>query len=301
MRRNPLDPDAHARDPHPTALARGRDDRRGVHTTPDKLTAIWYAMMKASHSPPGEDDTGVLFLLDTQGLEAHPDFDAEIERKHTYLRDLAWLVTGEFELDPENLQDHDRLADLIRGDLEDYETEHQVDVGNSVLSTIYFGPMGRGVGNQRILGALLEMAEGGDADEIIEVLKKYYKSNDLEDLPLEWFAYAMQQWRYFVPVGFDRVVRVEIVRPWNDYLYDETDHDALNEAESSGLPFFMLDDVYSGLDEGDFETATVYERKPRPGARLEWHGTNVARARAAFPQLASKIENVWKTPFVAVT
>jgi len=299
MRRNPLDPNAHARDPHPTALVRGRDDRRGVHTTPDKLTAIWYAMTKAAHSPPGKNDTGVLLLLDTQGLEAHPDFDAEVERKHTYLRDLAWLVGGEFELDPESDRDQSRLIDFIQGDLEDSEIEHRVDEGDSVLSTIYHGPMGRGEGNQRILGALLELAEGGDADEIIEVLTKYYKSNDLEDLPLTWFAFAMQQWRYFVPIGLDRVVRVEIVRPWDDYLYDDLDAPGL---KPSGLPMFSLEDFYAGtVDESDFETRVVYEKKPRPGARLEWHGTNIERARAAFPRLSSKIINPWKIPFIAVS
>lgn len=300
-RRNPLDPDAHARDPHPTALARGRDDRRGVHTTPDKLTAIWYAMVKASHSPLADYDTGVLLQLDTQGLEAHPDFDAEVERKHTYLRDLAWLVAGEFELDPESLRDHERLIGLIEGDREDYGSEHLVEEGDSVLGTFYRTALGRGEGNQRILGALLELAEGNDAGEIIEVLTKYYKSNDLDDLPLKWFAYAMQQWRYFVPIGFDRVVRVEIVRPWNDYLYDdELSPEQLEEAETSGLPFYTLSDTYD-IDASHFETGAVYEKKPRPSARLEWHGTNLSRARTAFPRLASKIINPWNTPFIAVT
>lgn len=303
MRRNPLDPDAHARDPHPTALARGRDDRRGVHTTPDKLTAIWYAMVKASHSPLADNDTGVLLQLDCQGLEAHPDFDAEVERKHTYLRDLAYLVGGEFELDPDSERDHERLISLIEGDLEDFAPEHLTQEGDSVLSTFYYSALGRGEGNQRVLGALLEMAEGSsyDAGEIIETLTKYYKSGDREDLPLTWFAYAMQQWRYFVPIGFDRVVRVEVVQPWNDYLYDEElSPEQLEEAEASGLPFFVLSDTYD-MDASYFETVTVYAKKSRPGARLEWHGTNLSRARAAFPRLASKIVNPWNTPFIAVT
>jgi hypothetical protein len=255
------------------------------------------ARTAATRRAVGRFNTGVLLLLDTQGLEAHPDHDAVLERKHTYLRDLAWLVAGEFELDPEVLQDHDRLIGLIEGDLEDILTEHYIEAGDGVLGTIYHGPMGRGEGNQRILGALLELAEDGGADEIIEVLTKYYKSNDRDDLPLEWFAYAMQQWRYFVPIGCDRLVRVEIVRPWDDYLHEDLAE--MSSDDRTGLPMFDLQSVYDGIDEGDFETQVVYEKKPRPGARLEWHGTDLSRARSAFPRVAGKIVNPWKHGFIA--
>jgi hypothetical protein len=308
-RRNPLDPDAHARDPHPTALVgpRGalrKDDRRGVHTTPNKLNAIWYAMSKAAREGvgPQDDNTGVLFLLDCAGLAAHPDWYAVVLRDDMMeFEHLAYIIT-EFDLTASD-RDLDRFVDFIQHEADDMADSESADVsdeirpGENVLSVLYHNVLRRsGYGSHvNVIQALVDIAER-DPEGVYEAIKKYSKSRNVEDLPLEWFAEAMQQWRYFTPIGLSRLVRAEIVKPFHAVLEDEEDA-AAGEARY-GLQVFSWEEA-DQLDDGDFETQVVYEQSQLglAKARLEWHGTDLTRARQIFPRIADKLVNPWGEPF----
>jgi hypothetical protein len=306
-RRNPLDPDAHARDTHPTALvgpggALRKDDRRGVHTTPEKLVAIWYGMGKAAREGfgPQNDNTGVLFLLDCAGLPAHPDYDAVVLREDMpmFFEHLAYIIT-EFDLEADSSRDMDRWVDFIQSEVDQMQEDPEAEMwsGERVLNAIFYS-LGRGGYREHVLVAstLVDIAER-DPETVYEAVKKFGKTNNVEDLPLEWFAEALQQWRYFVPIGLSRLVRAEIVKPFHAVLEEDDDAVAI-EKRHPGLRVFTLDEA-DQLDADDFETKVVYEQRKLglSKARLEWHGTDLVRARQIFPRIADRLVNPWGEPF----
>jgi hypothetical protein len=223
-----------------------------------------------------------------------------------------------------------------------------------VLHEVFFGAMRRGRGRE--LEAVLSTF-GDHVDVAQDALARFDRSRDVEDLPLWLFAEAIQQWRYFDPIGLDRLLKVEIIRPFWEVFVERAGEEADDHrwtagyATSLGLPYFDVEWAHE-IQDLHFETATAYKKPCRERQsrflqkqlahlradpsnielardagvqathegsevqgrclmqaqneaqvrlaieqRLEWHGTDISRARQAFPSLARRIVNPWGRGF----
>jgi hypothetical protein len=300
-RHNPLRPEAHADDPAPTALAGPTglprpDDRRGVHLTTNFDRAVWYAMTKACNTRVRglTNNTGIVFEFDVKGLDPQPDFDAEVERSHSGLGDSAYIVAREFELEPGNRRDRERLRNWLEREAEQFGDFEDRDTGSPLTTIAEASGAGRFT---NIFAALAELAavDDGKADEIIEELHKHYLDKK-HQLPLYWFAHAVQQWRFFEPIDDDRLVESTVIKPFVDEWYNDYEdipQPGPGESNDDVLDGFTIDDA----DNLQLTTLVVWKRagKPRPRETM-FHGTDLWRARQIFPRLAKYFESPW--PFM---
>jgi len=299
-KRNPLRPEAHADDPAPTALVGptglpGADDRRGVHLTTNFDRAVWYAMTKACNTRVrGKliNNTGIVFEIDVTGLTPEPDFDAEVERAHSMLGDSAYIVAREFELEPGNRRDRDRLRSWLDREAEQFGDFGDMDVGNPLRAIAEASGMGA---RTNVFAALAELAhDDNKADEIIEELRKKYLDRSYQ-LPLYWFAHAVQQWRFFVPVDDDRLVEATVIKPFVDQWYDDYEdipEPGPGESNDDVIDGFTIDDA----DNLQLTTLVVWKRPGKRPRNTMFHGTDLWRARQIFPRLAKYFESPW--PFM---
>lgn len=276
--RNPLSPTAHLCESAPCALTRPvgglpLDDRAGVHVTDDWGLALRYAAFKASRS----GSVAVILTYAMQGLKLEPDFDAQVDQKHT-AREAAWYIE-EFDIlkDPEN-PDYDRLADVLQSAAEargeDVAAEGPPWSVEAELIRLSRTPL------EQVLSDHLR----GDEAEAARALAAVAE----DKAPLDYHAEAIHQWRTFSEVGDERLVKVEVVRPFYDEVSDEDYPDEEPENEPQRLYLEDLDDIPSAV-----ETKTLFVRHPPRGARLYYHGTDLARAEQILADAGVELHNPW--------
>jgi len=291
-RRNDLDPRAWDREPYPAGRSPKRQLKIGVHTTPDFDLAMLYGIQKASAQgeiAKGDPNCAVVFRLDTTGLSAKHDIDA--------LHAVEWDAPGVVEVLKDKtvrkaVQSGDGLAaaEAIRDAVEMWES--QSEASRSWQATVWAdiaGDTGR-----RLLATL---AEDVDEANLLGVLRDFYKHGEL---PLSLWAEAVQQFRYLVPIGITRVLTITAVRPVEDEMLNPNELEDTDDDPAQ--PQRMFDeDVWAGSYTPDLVElwANPHPRRVQRDLergwqrREEFHGTDLVRARQAFPALREVLVSPW--------
>lgn len=260
-RHNPLLPDAYSRETQPCSLIKPIgcgmpfDDRSGVHVTDDWGLALRYAAFKAARS----GSIAVILTYDMHGLKLEPDFDAMVEREYTGIGELSYYVE-EFDIlyDPEN-PDFLRLANILDdccgGDQESDGPPWSVQ---SELHRLSKTPIE------------LVVADHLRGNEAYTALQAFVTGK----LPLEYFAESIHQWRTFEEVGDERLVRVEVVKPFYDTV-DLRDEDQDEDECPMRLTPEDLDYIPGAVEK------EVLLKQPghRYNAKDYYHGTDLIRAK----------------------
>jgi hypothetical protein len=271
---NPLSPLAHACESAPCALARPvgglpLDDRAGVHVTDDWGLALRYAAFKASRS----ESVAVVLTYDMKGLKLESDFDAKVDQEHTMLESAWYLREFDILSDPEN-PDYDRLADVLDDGDSDSDDEGPPWSVEHELIKQSKTPI------RRVIAEHLREGGAEAARALAAVVE--------DKAPLDYHAEAIHQWRTFSEVGDDRLLKVEVVKPFNGEVSDEVD----DEVDSDACPAtFTLDDL-DGIADA-METKTLYSRKPPRGAVVYYHGTDLTRAQEILRDAGIELVNPW--------
>jgi hypothetical protein len=303
-RRNPLDPYAFDTDPHPHLLGLDRcisptarrEAHLGVYTSTSALIAISYAISKASKTMLDEEpNCGVLFTLDTAGLDRLHDVDARIEAEAVgdVLKEILKESRGRKRGDPTvsdaiDTGDADAVFDLVDRYAEEFEGVWY-DYPPSSWSEAVHRELG--VGSSRIPYQLREL----EPERLLRVLRTF---RDEGAVPLGLVAEAIEQYRYMVTIGIERVLEVSAIRP---IVQDLDAAEEYYEDDPDAPQLFTLTQV----SEGDYyPDQIVLWKNPRPiprqrdielglKRRVEYHGTDLSRARRAFPELRKHLKSPW--------
>lgn len=288
-RNNPLDPYAFDTEQRPFSAPRRpitRAEQVGVHVTSDFDRACVYAMQRAHLQG---DSIGIIFVLDMAGLEALPDVDAVIQSEtHDYAAgDVLSEVESLEELrdDNEDATPVDAIREAIGEMLEAQEFDGEMPPDtwlDGAYAALDAGDQAR----------LFQVLSGLDNDTLLSVMQFAVEQHNF---PLEVWAAVVQQWRFMVQVGADRLVEVLAVRPVRHDLWGRGPDDPdLNEQEypddDPGAP-----QIFTDIDFADErwtpDTVTLWSsgRKPREAM---YHGTDLTRARRAFPEL--QLDSPWE-------
>lgn len=238
-------------------------DYEGVHTTSNRLIAAAYAMGSWSQVRATDpNDYPIIITLDVAGLEAHPDVDAML-RGGEAVADLL----------PEYRRmagDGWTLADFV--DDEDYR-EADAQLGEPPAAFIF-----EEVGFQ--LPAAIQSYADRSGEDGDDVLQRFLSTGQL---PPEVLTELVEQKRYLVDFGLDRIVRIEAVKPWWDQVLLSFEDEEVPEHEARGYYVFTLDEwPFSNVG----ETMTVYENRDLASrATEEYHGTVSSTVQQAFPGL----------------
>lgn len=287
--RNPLDPQAWLTEEHRFDIAgETADTRLGVHTTTHWETAVGYAVHKASQEgelPGGEPNCGIILTLDMSGLERLWEADAQIESEHedVVLDDMR--ENSEIMIALEE-GDEDRLAEAIRDYVEqtsDYDGGYETEGDQETWFSEFWSQHVREAGPWRIVPTLETLAEE-DPHDLLHILRL---SLEQDGFPLDLWADAISQWRYMAFVGYDRLLAVDVVHPVApDLVWDE--EEMVQEGE--GPVVTTMDWLELGSERLWKREVTSAEARKM---RVEFHGTDVKRARLAFPELEDVIRCPW--------
>jgi NUDIX domain len=276
MTANPLDPYAYDRERDPFIIqgqATSREQHLGVHTADTVEAAATYAVQRAMI----DGTLGVILHLDVTGLEPLPDRDAIMKADS----DPSWLfdevdglhdavVAGDEELSEELLQGQLDVSDyyVSEGAPPTEWTEGAV----AALTEEH---------DNALLGVLLDL-------EPAELLAALQMLAEARSFPAVVWMRVVGQQRYMTPFGLDRVVQIDAVRPIRDELWTWDEMQATGDdypPDDPDQPELFSDSLFA---DGQWmpQTVTLW-RNPdaRPGAQVEYHGTDLRRARYAFPEL----------------
>jgi hypothetical protein len=278
-RRNPLDPYAFDTESRPFTIpgrVAKRDEHTGVHTTSTPEQAAAYAVQRAMIQG---DTVAIVFELDVDGLEPLPDVDAAIQSQfeRDMLNDIKSMLDG-----------HDE--DEWVGELEDALMFSDGDGDGFPPDTWVMGAMQWIERNQNSAAYAILRDMG---DDVVEFLKDAFENG----LPPIFWADVVDQRRFMVPIGLDRVTRILALRPIRNALWGEGNIEGEDEAERMGdYPednpeepvIFTREDFYNDQFMPDY--IEIYTSGTRP-TNAQYHGTDLTRARKAFPELG--LENPW--------
>jgi NUDIX domain-containing protein len=284
MTANPLDPYAYDREGDPFIIqgqATSREQHLGVHTAETIEAAATYAVQRAMI----DGTLGIIFHLDVTGLDPLPDRDAIMKADS----DPSWLFDA-----------GDELAEAVEaGDEELVEEllQDQAD-GSEWLSSEGGAPTDWTEGAVDALteahdNALMGVLIGLEPGELLAALQMLAARRAL---PARVWMEVMGQQRYMSAFGLDRVVQIDAIRPIRDELW------TWEERQESGDDYPPDDpdqpELFADMSfaDGQWMPQTVaLWRNPdaRPGAQVEYHGTDIVRARSAFPELAEVLANPW--------
>ena len=279
MRRNPLDPYAFDNEARPFFVqgrATSRDAHVGVHTATEELQAAVYAVQRAML----DGTVAVIFHLDVSGLTPLPDRDAMIEGE-TSIYDTIFHDDAVREAYEE--RDEDALIEALDEARNYYEAESEAPPTEWVEAANAEYDRGK---QYRFFAALLSLS----GDDLFAALDALSERGALRaDIAM---AIAAQQ-RYMTQIGLDRVVQIDIMRPIRPKFWDYGDRSETGEdypPDDDSLPqIFTDEDAFESSLMPD--VVTVYVAPAGRKARIEYHGTDLARARAAFPELAQVLVN----------
>lgn len=300
-RRNPLDPYAYDTEDYPFVTkqrAPVREEQLGVHTTPELPVAILYAVQRASFDitpldPDDEPNCGVVFSLDTTGLEPLPDVDAAIAASQNRVA-----------LD-EMLDDPGISQALYAGNAEElaeYVDEYVDIYGDAYDDTgwppdTYLEAAWREIEDRHARGLLYLLRDLVPEDLLRDL--EYAREHD--NVPMELWMEVVQQRRYMSVIGLDRLQAVHLVRPvrwklWGNEADDEVqgfDESPDYAPENPDEPqiFAYPEDFLAG-DIAEPDMVEVFSQ-PTRGHVIEFHGTDLTRALSAFPELADVLRSPW--------
>jgi hypothetical protein len=276
---NPLKPGAYKTE---TDRRVGRTDvpedaYYGVHLTDDELMALRYAAAKATGG-----NVPVILTVETQGLEALPDVDAPVAQESYGDRVEDALTSLEDEI-RDAIESGDRWAtgDLVEEAfaVEWPEEAPQLEGGASWDDAVADTMEARQ--GERIAYALMNVASD-DLDAFSDLFETAVAGNPL---PLEFWARAINQWKFDNEIGPDRLLAVSITPSVYAELWDE-DEQGPKPAEIDGQVVFSFQEA----EEGDWapEISEVWSAGLE-GSRPMYHGTDWSRAAAAFPEVFGRL------------
>jgi 8-oxo-dGTP pyrophosphatase MutT (NUDIX family) len=283
MKANPLDPYAYDAEPDPFIIqgeATSREQHLGVHTASTEGGAAVYAVQRAMI----DGTLGIILHLDVTGLDPLPDRDAILQAAQD---DPSWIF-DEYEglVEAVEAGDAEGAAEILNE-----MSPEWVDSDRDRPDAWTEGAIGALVDDQSnaVYGALTSL----DDDELLAALQMLVER---KTLPAKVWMEIVGQQRYMTPFGLDRVVQIDAVRPIRNELWsweeseefdsewppNDPDHPEIFNIEAFGDEQWMP------------ETVTLW-RNPDAGAaaQVEHHGTDIARARSAFPELAEVLVNPW--------
>lgn len=297
--RNPLDPDAWRTERHRFDLpGETAAQRLGVHTTSSFDIALAYAVHKASQEGNLADDEpncGLVFELEMAELEPLPEADADAaatlddlvaDDLREYLsRHLGYdmAVEGRALDDPALIAE---VAQAVRswaqGDFSGGGDEETPTTWWKAFQTDVVGQHD----TSKIVQVLADLAED-DPPRLTQEIAHLIRT---KHLLRELWAAGLQQWRYFDPVYLDRVRAIYAVHPVEPELLSEDDED--EDSEPADGP------TRHSLDWLEPHTVRLWQNRqlslfPAADSRVEYHGTDVSRARLAFPELGDSLRCPW--------
>jgi len=283
MARNPLDPDAWLREEHRFDMpGEGADIRLGVHATTNFNAALAYAVHKASQQgdlPGGEPNCGIILVLDMFGLERLPEADAVIALKHQD------VVIGEIEKDRGIAREMDSVHGLAEAVLDFIEMQRDFLEPEEVIDREdWFEAFWRehvfDLSPWIILNPLERIAED-DPERLFSIIRSAIENREF---PIDMWAEAIEQWRFMEPVGFDRLVSVHAVHPVEPDMVDDPYYE--DEDEEGPIVFDMM-------DVGAPYVKLLWSSGEGMPVNAMYHGTDVYRARKAFPEIEELIDCPW--------
>lgn len=233
------------------------EDYQGVHTTGSPEIAGVYAMGAWQEARKFDSDAyPVIVTLDVSGLRALPDVDA-IARAASLLED--GFIRGGFE--DMDLQD---AYDMWEVEYESIRTG--ADINDAVMEVVQYsgGPMG--------------------AFEDDEAWRRWVETGDYTD---EEASRLVDQRRYMEDFDWDRVVKVDAMRPWwpvlTEDVYDDASEEQSEKIEEAGWKEVTVEDVFDLSGILDLKTIARGEGKDRD---VQFHGTSSWYLARAFPELS---------------
>lgn len=281
-KRNPLEPGAATGDPTPhriwTSMRVRPEHYLGVHTTPNERLAAIYAYNKALAT---RDSIAIILELDVAGLEALPDADAIQQfgdRRGSELFDDDAIVTAYEARDEE----------ALLGALQAYHD--MIEAPQAYPPTEYNEALGVYTEGEQAFRVCDVLEGAADPIAVLDYIR------DEGALPLEMIAEALEQWRFLQPIGLDRLLRVRALRPVRPELWGEHEDDPgpweqpYPDDDPDQPQIFTIEDS-SG--EGALPDEIVIWDSGRRVDEPHYHGTDITRARAAFPEIADELVNPW--------
>lgn len=294
--KNPLDPSAWKTERHrfdvPGETSKGR---LGVHTTPSFDLAVAYAVHKASQEgnlANDEPNCGIVLELDMNKLTPWAEGDASIAAKDQdiVIGELKQVLKGLDVSRPENA--HKVVSAVYKWSEECAWEREPTELSGGWWGAYWEEVVGLHDLN-KLISFLGDLAEG-DPRRLIKVLREMKKT---ESFPLDLWAESIRQYRYMVPISLGRLLSVHAVRPVNPDIIDTDDEDF--ECEEEGPQCFYLDDITNlnpdsvKIWDKSQEKQKSFWPKKRSG-RVEFHGTDIWRARRAFPEIEEYIVSPWE-------
>ena len=249
----------------------------GFHTASEKDTTYAYAQIKVVHQDidhePGEslrdivlEDYPIVIALDMSGMKAKTDYDA-VETVRPMLVDVAKQVVAEGDTPIDELADYVEVGGY-HGDRESPREAYQwlFEYGSSVVL--------------EPASSLLSFVEDhAHPNAFIRALAD-------GSLPDESLAEIAGQFRYTDNVPTSRVVEAWYVQPWWPKVlevHDDRQMERASHLEALNWSVIADEDVFNHML--DAKEASVYSRKAKPGARIEYHGTSYRNLIKAAPDI----------------
>lgn len=280
--KNPLDPLAAYREPRPFVVQgiTTRADNEGVHTALTPERAAIYAVQRAMLA----ESLAVVFCLDVSGLTPLSDVDARLEAKQ---HDPTWVLDEHEVQEAFENQDADALADAFTN-LRDFAEYESADGGHLT----YWTEAAIEMVDREKRDALLQGLLGLDPDTLLRAMTEL---REYRTLPFTVWVAVVGQQRYLTPIGLDRVVRITALRPLRNQLWSPEEREETGKDYPPDDPnqpqIFSDEDFFENMAVALPDQIVLWEQPARPGARLEYHGTDLTRAQAAFPEL--HLTNPW--------
>ena len=283
---NPLDPRAWLTEKHRFDMpGETAGERLGVHTTNSFDVAVAYAVHKASQEgdlEDGEPNCGVVLTLDMSGLRPMAEADAKVAARfeEVILDELSSLLA---DID---FCEHEGIQEAAHRVFQYTESLEQVNelVPETWWDCYWIDVIG--MPDLDKMWSLLHRLAEDDPERLSDVLCAALASGGF---PPELWAESINQFRYMVPVGEARLLAIHVVRPVQDELVDEDEDD-----DGEGPQLMGFDNLYP-------ETIQIWDESqerqfglwPKSRGRVEFHGTDLSRARLAFPELADVLTSRW--------
>lgn len=292
LKRNSLDPFSWRTETHRFDLpGEGEDIRLGVHTTTES-GAIAYAVHKASQEGDLDDEEpncGIVLMLDTSGLQPLPEGDAPIVAKYESVVIDQIIYEGIDRILKQGTKQElaDAVIELVNMSIESDPKDMPTTWWGAYVEETELAD-----DNPWRIFSILEEIATKSPTKLRTILKKTFKDSSF---PLELWADTISQWRYMVPIGMMRLLAVSAVHPVDPCLYNDEDDEDDDLKEDPDLPTRMR------LDYLNPETVVLWNAGSKQlrlafmkATNIEYHGTDVSRARQAFPELSDVIRCPWK-------
>jgi hypothetical protein len=237
---------------------------------------------------------GVVFELDVTGLDPLPDVDAAITAAQNVdvvlqLLDAPGVAQALWAEDGEELAD--MVDEYVESTLGMYD-------GDGWPPSTYTEAAWREIERQHNEG-MLTLLRDLPPEELLHYLQQAREEGNVS---LELWMEVVGQRRYLSKIGFDRLRSVQLVRPVRWQLWgelEETDLELGYEESPDWAPdepdlpqIFAWPEDFAGGDIPVPDMAEVFKQQTA-GSVFEYHGTDLTRARSAFPRLAKVLVSPW--------